>query len=844
MKTRKLAVLCGIIAVTSVNARAQKTASRDYVHPRSPLVESGYAELPAGSIKAKGWLLRQLELQAEGATGRAEELYPEPDNLGPDSDWLGGKGKGWERPPYYVKGLVTLAYILDDKELKEKARKWIEWTLNSQQESGLFGPREMKDWWPRMPMLYAVKTYYEATGDKRVIPFFDKYFKYQLENLSSDPLRDWSKSRAGDNIEIVLWLYNQTGEDYLLKLASLLEKQAYPWKDIYTNNLFYHFGDDFHTKHSVSVGQALKFPALSYQLTGDESYKQAFHKGIEHLVRDHGQSSGIVSGTEFLAGKSSIQGVETCTVVEWLQSLETAARIIDDPQIGDRLEKIAYNALPAQLSRDIKSHLYYSQPNQILCKYGPIDFDQGYAEGILLSPYSGMGCCRYNMHMGWPYFVKNSWAATPDKGLAIIAYAPTEVSAVVGENVPVRIVEETNYPFDEQIKLEITLSKPAEFPLRLRIPAWCKSPQVKVNGKKVNGITSGKIALIKRQWKTGDEVVLNFPMEINIEQQVNNSVSVERGPLVYALKIGTNYVSRKEHPVSGFHDYEVYPTTPWNYGLVFDRKNLAASFTVEKSRMSENPFVQAETPVKLKVKAQLLPDWKMAYKGMYAFEVPYAPLTSPEPIDEVTLIPFGAENIRISCFPEIGIPGKSPSRFTASFDDNKMKGWIWYGGGWFAKDGALHNASNHGSWGAGIHGSKAVLPSVTGDNFIYETTLKTGAKGNAGVIFRVTNPSIGADLYEGYYVGINPESNRIEMGKASGQKYILLGTADLKVNPEKKYKLKVKANGDRFEISLDNSERPLLTVNDSEFKNGMIGVRSYDALPVFDDLKFENLAAK
>ncbi|RYY32445.1 MAG: hypothetical protein EOP46_18960, partial [Sphingobacteriaceae bacterium] len=384
---------------------------------RAPHKQDAYAQLPLGSIKAKGWLLKQLELQRDGATGHAEELYPGKDDLGADADWLGGTGNSWEKAPYYLKGLVALAYTLDDAALKAKAQKWIDYTLNHQQENGLFGSAKMKDWWPRMPFLYALQGYYEATNDKRVIPFMSKYFKYELANLDADPLRDWGRARAGDNIELALWLYNKTGEQNLLDLANKLKAQAYPWADIFNKNQFFYYGKDFHTRHMVSVSQALKFPAVYSQIDTSKYMKDALQNGLNHLMRDHGQPQGLASGTEFLAGKSAIQGVETCTVVEWMQSLETAFRVMNTAAVGDQLEKIAFNALPAQFSDGFKNHTYYTLPNQVLAVHGQHGFNQEYNNGLVPSPYSGYPCCRYNMHMGWPYFVKNSWSATPDGGL-------------------------------------------------------------------------------------------------------------------------------------------------------------------------------------------------------------------------------------------------------------------------------------------------------------------------------------------------------------------------------------------------------------------------------------------
>ena len=817
---------------------AQHESGRSYVFNRSPLNTAADVQLPLGSIKAKGWLLKQLELQKDGATGNAEALYPESGNLGPDSDWLGGTGESWERAPYYVKGLVALAYTLNDPELKAKSEKWINWTLDHQQPNGAFGPVKMNDWWPRMPMMYAIQSYYEATADKRVIPFFTKYFKYQLDNLDQKPLYEWSKSRTADNIEIVLWLYNQTGEKSLLQLAEKLKSQAYPWADIFTNNQFYHYGDDFHTKHSVSVGQALKFPSVYSQLNNSPFYRDATQKGIDHLMRDHGQSTGIASGTEFLAGKSSFQGTETCTVVEWMQSLETAARISHDPKLGDRLEKIAFNTLPAQFSRDIKSHLYYTQPNQVLCKHGNSGFDEDYNGALLLSPYSGMGCCRYNMHMGWPYFVKNSWVATPDKGLAVIAYAPVEVNAFVADGIPVQLQVMTDYPFEEEIKIKVALQKTAQFPLKLRIPEWCKNPLISVNGKDLAGVKTGDIYTISRIWNSNDLVVLNFPMEVKLSNQVNNSVTVERGPIVYGLQMDAKYSISKKHPVDGFFDYEVASASPWNYGLVLTGKDLKKSIKVQHSAMPENPFIQASTPVKLTLNAKKIPSWTMAYNHMHSLEVPRSPVASSEQTEEITLTPFGSENIRISNFPVIGIPETAGKTYKENFSKATLKDWLLYGGSWFIKDGAIHAASNKGSWGYGIHGSKAIASNTNFSDFSYEAKVQLNSTGDAGLMFRVTDQVIGAEAYNGYYVGINAESGQIQLGKSSNQKWVVLATAQQQqLELGKSYPLRIEAKGAELKVYFNNGLKPILSVSDAEFSSGSIGVRAYDALASITDLQ-------
>lgn len=84
-----------------------------------------------GSITAQGYLKTQLFLQKDGHTGHLEELSPSLQN----NAWSGGTGDAWERGPYHVRGLVALAYTLDDADLKAQVQKWIGWTLASQREN-------------------------------------------------------------------------------------------------------------------------------------------------------------------------------------------------------------------------------------------------------------------------------------------------------------------------------------------------------------------------------------------------------------------------------------------------------------------------------------------------------------------------------------------------------------------------------------------------------------------------------------------------------------------------------------------------------------------------------------
>lgn len=787
---------------------------------RAPLQNVPLRVLPLGSIKASGWLLTQLELQRDGLTGHAEEILPA---TGPDSAWLGGDGEAWEKGPYYLKGLVPLAYTLDDANLKAKAQKWIEAILASQREDGFFGPKQNDDWWPRMVATYVIRDYGEATGDPRVVPFLTKYHRHMADHIAARPLRDWGKARAGDQIDTIFWNYNRTGDAFLLELADTLAKQAYPWREILTENKFLEFGEDFHPKHGVNVPQALKMPIVYSQRSKDQADAVAYTLGVANLNRDHGLSAGINSGTEFLAGRSSTQGIETCSIVERMLSDETAILISGDARLGDDLETMAYNVLPAALSTSIHQHVYYTLPNNVTAPKGGAGFNQDYDDGRTPSPISGFPCCCYNFHMGWPKFAQHSWAATNDGGLAVIAYAPTQVTAPVGEaNTPVTWTQTTNYPFDETITLTLQSAGNARFPLWLRVPGWCDDAQIAVNGKKQPKSLAGSFAIFNRNWSNGDTVTVRFPMRPRVLPGVNDSVSVRRGALIYSLKIDEKWEVMEPGKEPGFESYRVLPQSAWNYALEIADGN----FQFAQQPLAGNPFDPAQVPVKMTARARRLPQWTLAPNKVVTLDPPVSPVASSQPTETITLVPFGSQMLRVTNFPVVGQPKARATTFHDEFKNGHFDAFVPYGGGWFARDGALHAAPNASSFGYGLAGVKAVATATDFADFIYRANVAVGPNGNAGLVFRVSEPAIGADAYQGYYVGFGAEKNEIEIGRVNND-WMQLGRADLKVEADKTYPMRVEARGASIKVWVGDSATPILEVSDATFARGAIGVRQW-----------------
>ena len=612
---------------------------------RAPLQANVFNMLPLASVKPRGWLLEQLQIQASGLTGHLDEFWPD---LGPNSGWLGGTGESWERGPYFLDGLVPLAYLTGDERLLAKVRKWVNWTLENQQPDGWIGPARNQDWWPNYLMLKVLTQYQEATGDPRVIPLMQKYFAFQARHLDERPLKEWAIFRWHDEVISILWLYNRTGDKSLLDLARKLRSQGHDWEAQFTDFRFMEKTIEAQSTlstHGVNNGMAMKSAPVWWLITGDPRDRENLSLMLAALDRYHGQPSGIFGADEHYAGLDPSQGTELCAVVEAMFSLETDMSILGDASLGDRLEKIAYNALPGTLTSDLWAHQYDQQANQAIVSIANRRWSTNNPDSNIYGLEPNFGCCTANLHQGWPKFAAHLWMSTPDHGLAAVAYGPSEVSALVAEGTPVTLEEKTDYPFAESVTLSVKTPTPVVFPLMLRIPAWAKGATVAVNGTALEGVKTAEFFRVGREWKTGDRVEIRFPMPVRHSTWYHNSIAVERGPLVYSLKIGESWHKIKQ--TGPAPDWEVYPTTPWNYALVIDQDDR--SFEVTELPVGHQPFSQEGTPVEIRVKARRLPEWQIVDDS--AGPLPISPVTSKWPVETISLIPYGAAKLRITAFP-------------------------------------------------------------------------------------------------------------------------------------------------------------------------------------------------
>lgn len=637
-----------------------------YVGNRAPLAPSPLVKLPIGAVRPDGWLKRQLQLQADGWHGHLTEIseFLKKEN----NSWLSKTGegeRGWEEVPYWLKGFLGAAYLLDDERMLKEARIWIEGALNSQQPDGWFGPdkgrtglatdlKGREDLWPNMIMLFCLQSYYERTGDPRVLELMNKYFRY-LATLPEEKflVGYWPSMRGGDQLYSILWLYNRTGEAWLLDLARKTHRRTARW-DTVTDTP----GKEIANWHNVNIAQAFREPTIYWMLSQDPAHLAGAERNWRKIRELYGQVPGGMFGADENARpgyNGPRQAVETCGMAEAMLSDGLLLAATADPIWAERCEDVAFNSYPASMTADLKALRYLTAPNQPQSDHvskAPAIENSG--PMYCMDPHDHR-CCQHNAGHAWPYFVQHLWFATPGNGLAALLYAPCHVTAKVADGAEATITEETRYPFEEAVRFRVALNRPATFPLYLRIPAWCASAKLSINGEpSETSLAAGKIARIERPWKSGDTVVLSLPMEVKVRQWTANrgTVSVDRGPLTYSLQIKEDY--RRHGGTDRWPAWDILPGSPWNYGLVLG-SNPAQAFAVQPGvwPADDQPFRNEAAPIQLTTRAKRLPNWTLDRRGAIE-EVVQQPVRSDAPEETVTLIPMGAARLRLTAFPVIG----------------------------------------------------------------------------------------------------------------------------------------------------------------------------------------------
>ncbi|MFB6725504.1 beta-L-arabinofuranosidase domain-containing protein [Kribbella sp. NPDC056345] len=632
-----------------------------YVPQRAPLRPVPFQKLPPGAIEARGWLAQQLKLQVNGLNGRYDEIS---DFLVYDTNgWVDRAKDAWEELPYWLRGFGDLGYVTGDTGVLTRAQRWIDGIIRTQAADGWFGPDRLRtsleggpDFWPGMPLLAAIRSWYEYSGDQRVIPFMTKYLRFQNTQPPEVFNRSWGAFRWGDNIDSAYWLYNRTGESWLLDLVTKMHSGSAD----YVNGI--------PTWHNVNLAQGFREPLQYWLLSGNEQHRAATYRNYATVMGQYGQfpGGGFAGDENSRPGFGDPrQGFETCGIVELMHSFEMLSRFTGETVWADRCEELAFNSLTASYDPQQKVMHYITCANSVelddTIKHG--QFQNGFAMLAYKYGIRQYRCCPHNYGMGWPYYAQELWLATTDNGLAASLYAASKVTAKVGGGETVSIVQDTEYPFGDTINF--TVQGNSRFPLYLRVPGWADAYSVTVNGERSRVRADGGWIQLDRTWRSGDRVKLVLPMHVRTRQWEDNhdSVSVDRGPLTYSLAISERY--ERIGGTTEWPELAVHPDSPWNYGLVPD-----AGFTLVRRTPAPgaDPFTTAGVPLALTTKARRIPQWETDSENVVGLLQP-SPAKTTQPDETVTLIPMGAARLRITSFPQVASTGaewRRRTRITAS----------------------------------------------------------------------------------------------------------------------------------------------------------------------------------
>ena len=633
-----------------------------------------FKEVPLPAIKPSGWMRTWLENQRDGMTGHLEESGTPFDQ----AYWAGypnPKTSWWpyEQNGYWVDGMIRCGILLDDHFLIDKAEQPINFTLAHPASDGLLGPDLLRDKsrWPQAIIFRALMAHYSLTGDKDTVE--------KIRNNYIGPKNvAYRSERDGVNIENILWAYGICSDPALLKLA----------EDIYKSEKSRELAKDFKSgkpsnQHGVTYNETAKIGAILFSYTGKTEYLNASVQAYKKIEQFHQTVDGLHVSTERLFemnDENLLEGHETCDISDFIWSLGYLLLATGDASYADKIEKATYNALPGAVMTDFRGCQYFSAPNQAIAvrNSNQMKFARG-KEMMTYAPqaWENVDCCAANVSRAMPGFVARMWMQDQHGGVVAAMYGPSSFAFKVGPQT-VTIQENTRYPFSDSIEFVIQTDQAVEFPFTLRIPGWCSSASILVNGQKAGlDLKPGTYQTLKQKFKNGDKIEVVVPSEIRLVKSPKNGITVEKGPLVYAL--GIKYHKERDEKNKSQSErlpaYTLTPSSQWNYALEMRDGGLVKAENI-KTDGTDYPWAEESAPIRIKVSARALAGWDLVktdhclrwgkqYNGdeevtgdfIFTPSLPdpkTIPAIQSKTTQTIELVPYGCTKLRVSIFPVAG----------------------------------------------------------------------------------------------------------------------------------------------------------------------------------------------
>ncbi len=596
---------------------------------------------PPEEIIPDGWLKRQLEIQADGLSGNLDKMWKDVR----DSAWIGGDCEGWERVPYWLDGFIPLAYLLKNEDMIARAKRYIDAILQRQRPNGWICPCSDEDipsydTWAVLLISKVLVVYYRCSRDERIPDVLYRMMKNYYELLSSGTvsLFEWGKYRWFEGFTALNFLSERYNDAWIKELARILREQGYDYTTDETATLWKRPMNKwtFET-HVVNLAMMLKAEAISHGLLG-EDYTDSAQKMWDIIMQYNGTPAGIFTGDECLSGLSPIQGTELCGVAELMYSFERLYAETGDVKWAERLEKTAFNALPATLSDDMWAHQYDQMSNQIACCRFPGRslFRTNNSEAHLFGLEPNYGCCTANFNQAWP---KLALSVFMHRGDRIVSAIPLP-SKLITDGIHVELT--TNYPFENVLTYTVLPGK--KFELAVRIPGFAENLTV-------NGVAAVKDDYLVFPIEENKKYIFRIAFDAvpQMTERPHGLKTVQCGSLVFSLPIAfekkmyeyeKNGVERK-YP---YCDYEYIGVSEWRYGFsdtVLERKTHP---------ISDHPFSSQSPAVTVKARVKRI---------RWEFEDGFDTVAAKVPADRhpcgeeetVSLYPYGCAKLRVTELP-------------------------------------------------------------------------------------------------------------------------------------------------------------------------------------------------
>ncbi|KAH8895819.1 hypothetical protein GQ53DRAFT_33340 [Thozetella sp. PMI_491] len=662
------------------------------------LIPWSFTPLPLGSVQPGGWLLAEMQKSAAGLAGHEADFYP----FVADSRWLHTPGSNAgndysslnEALPYWLNGLVPLAYGLNDTRLKQQVQTVVDTILGFQASDGWLGPEvgDARNLWARSPLLLALTQLAEADPayEGRIVASMRSFLNITHSMLSDGGKGftdcgtgidcSWGQVRYHDLIISIQWLLEHHPDpksDALLwdNMNMLFNQTLFRWDSWYAEGTYQKVITDpttgnplFAFLHGVNVGQGLKSLAVIYRFTHNSSLLQTTNNAVEWTFQYHGAPSGTVLADEIMRDLASYSGSELCTAVETAYSLEYLYLSLGVNQYADRAERAIFNALPVMLTTDHWGHQYMDQPNgpwtnnsAVASSYPQVFTTSAWGVATTFGMEPMYPCCTVNHPQGFPKFLSNSWAVVDDKTLIHALLSPSTVTASlkVG-NVTIECA--TDYPFVNTFTYSV--SADANFSLRLRVPGWATFVEVHtiIGSKEESFQQDSAGGLVQVGLPSGKSTVTyKLGADVRTEARENGAVSVYVGSVLYALDPSpvANISSLPHHfydaggppipdvPFSQARDYYFYGEGEW--AIAIDPSTLKYHAPASSPVV---PFVPGLDAGHISVDGCAL-NWTLRFGATP--DVPPKNVTCTGKKATYTLVPYGQAKVHMSELPVINL---------------------------------------------------------------------------------------------------------------------------------------------------------------------------------------------